>query len=244
MFEHRLYLPSAGFFIATTAAAALLLRRFKTGGPAAYLLAAVVCILLGGLTLARNRLWNNQLDLWRDAVTKTPHSALATANLGGAYLSSNMPEKTLPLLLRALELKPNLDANSKICLGRTLKALGVDGKRFTTGEEFVQPGTAMTIGGPGYGTLTDWESVLMNNMALGYEYLGHLDKAADAVGIAVWLRPAYDKGWYNLGVIALKRGDRNHAGEALAQLRGLNPALARDLVTVMNPEKAVSRKAR
>ncbi len=232
MFEHRIYLPSIGFFISIAAGAALLFHKRELNGSVVYRGVALACILLGVATFARNQVWNSRLALWQDTVQKNPRSALALANLGAAYLDGGMPGKALPLLIKALEIKPILDANSKVCIGKTLRALNVDKRRFTTGEEFIRPGAAMQIGGPGYGTLTEWESVLANNMALAYEYLGEDNKALDSAGVAVWLRPAYDKAWYNLGIIALRTGNMAAAGDALSRLKVLNPGLANDLEAV------------
>lgn len=231
MFEHRMYLPSAGFFISLTSGMAFLFHKQELNSSVICRWVALACILLGGATFARNQVWNSRLAIWQDTAQKNPRSALALANLGAAYLDGGMPGKALPLLIKALEIKPILDANSKVCIGKTLRALNVDRKRFTTGEEFVRPGAAMLIGGPGYGTLTEWESVLANNMALAYEYLGDYHKALDSVGVAVWLRPSYDKAWYNLGIISLRTGNTAAVAEALARLKELNPDLARDLQT-------------
>jgi len=229
MFEHRLYLPSIGFFISIAAGTTLLFHTRSLNGSVVCGGVALVCILLGGATYARNQVWNSRLALWQDTARQHPQSALALANLGAAYLDEGMPGKALPLLVKALEIKPILDAKSKVCIGKTLRGLNIDKKRFTTGEEFVRPGAAMLIGGPGYGTLAEWESVLANNMALAYEYLGEVSKALDSAGVAVWLRPSYDKAWYNLGIIALRTGNMAAAGDALSRLKELNPGLAKDL---------------
>jgi tetratricopeptide (TPR) repeat protein len=231
IFEHRIYLPSAGFFLAIAAGTALLARYCSVSSTGVWSLLVVTCCLLGGLTFARNQVWRSELTLWQDAVTKAPNSALALANLGAAYLNQNMPKKTLPLLVTALEIKPNLDANSKIYLGKTLQGLNIGKERFTTGEELVQPGGGMVIGGAGNRGMAAWEGIVYNNMALAYEYMGQLDKALEFVNIAVWVTPAYDKAWYNLGLLSLRVGDRTQFDRAENQLKALNSGLAEELAT-------------
>jgi hypothetical protein len=147
MFEHRIYLPSTGFFLTTVSAVALAAGCRHLGFKAAWTLLAAVCLVLGGMTLARNNIWNDRLALWQDTVNKSPGNALAMANLGGEYLDRSMQKKALPLLVRALEIKPNLDLNSNIYLGRTLQGLDISRTRFTTGEELVLPGNSMMVGG-------------------------------------------------------------------------------------------------
>lgn len=74
--EHHLYLPGAGACIAAGLVAARLTSRLSRAEspwrtPA---VAAVVAIMLlfAGLTVARNRIWNDELALWKDTVEKTP----------------------------------------------------------------------------------------------------------------------------------------------------------------------------
>lgn len=74
--EHHLYLPGVAVCIAAGLAAARLTGRLARAGspwriPAAAVVAAVI-ILFAGLTVARNRVWSDELALWRDTVAKSP----------------------------------------------------------------------------------------------------------------------------------------------------------------------------
>jgi tetratricopeptide (TPR) repeat protein len=68
-------------------------------------------------------------------------------------------------------------------------------------------------------------------MALAYEYMGELDKAQEYINNALWLNPTYDKAWYNLGLLSLRRGDREQFSTAHDQLKRLNTSLAGELLS-------------
>lgn len=82
IFEHRLYLPMAGFsfFLAghwlNKRTGALVLRIF-----------AVVIAVYGGLAYQRNAVWKDELTLWDDAARKFPQDQRAYLNRGAAHQS-------------------------------------------------------------------------------------------------------------------------------------------------------------
>jgi tetratricopeptide (TPR) repeat protein len=233
IFEHRIYLPSAGFFLAAAAGTALAAHGRRTGPRAALALLAVVCLVLGGLTVARNRVWSDSLALWQDTASKAPNKDLALANLAGEYMALDMPDKALPLFVRALELNPDFHVRTKLFLGMTLQRLNVDGGRFTTGEELVRPGGPLGKGEVDSKDLTRLEGVLRNNMALAYEMLGEPGQAGESYRAALRADPTYDLAWYNLGLLSVRTGDRGQAVSALLQLKKINPSLAGSLGRAM-----------
>lgn len=90
IFEHRVYLPSIGFFMALLAGAASLINRL-TGESVArsrvatsLLIAAVLS--LSAATMARNQVWRDEVTLWSDVVRKSPNKARAHVCLGEALL--------------------------------------------------------------------------------------------------------------------------------------------------------------
>jgi hypothetical protein len=229
IFEHRIYLPSVGFFMTLSAVAILAVRNHQSGVKVVWALLVVACFILGSMTIARNRIWNDPLTLWQDAASKSPNKWLALANLAGMYLDRRMPEKALPLLVRAMELNPNLYIRTKVYLGESLKDLNIYGTRFTTGQEYILNGGPVNSGILDYSNLPGWESVISNNMGLAYEYLKEPEKARTAYNNAVRINPKYDLAWYNLALFSKQHNDSVQFENALGQLRLLNPKLAGSL---------------
>jgi cytochrome c-type biogenesis protein CcmH/NrfG len=97
IFEHRVYLPSLGFFLAVTTGCAILLQRL--GGKtvvvlrAAAVLAVTVILLGSALTVARNRLWQNEVAFWKDAAEKSPAKARPNRWYGAALLQREMAKQ-------------------------------------------------------------------------------------------------------------------------------------------------------
>ena len=82
IFEHRLYLPTAGFFLALVAAAVAFLSAHQVRILGA--VAGVVVVTLSTLTYLRNETWRDPVRLWRDNADKAPSNVGAWQNLGVA----------------------------------------------------------------------------------------------------------------------------------------------------------------
>jgi tetratricopeptide (TPR) repeat protein len=225
IFEHRVYLPSAGFFLTIAAGIAGLVRNRK----AAWGLLTIICLALGGLTVARNRVWNDSLILWQDTTRKAPGRYLAWANLAGEYLARNRPDLAVPAYVRAIELNPGLHVSIQSRLGEALQRLQIYDGRFTTGQEYLRPGPSEGVGGQDYRNMGKLGSVLFNNLGLAHEYLREPEKARKSYREALWATPDYDLAWYNLGLLALSVGDGGQAATVLRELQRLNPELAKNL---------------
>jgi len=100
IFEHRTYFPLAFLFLAI----AVLLQPL----PARLLVVTSVLLvpLLLAATIARNRVWHDELSLWTDVVEKSPHKALGYFHLGQAYAASN-PDRARELYEQGLKLEPD-----------------------------------------------------------------------------------------------------------------------------------------
>ena len=88
IFEHRMYLPSVGIFIAAAAAVSFFggTGAVVPGWPRPQFLAAAaaVVVLLGGVTVARNSVWCDEVSFWEDNVWKAPRKARVLLHLGQA----------------------------------------------------------------------------------------------------------------------------------------------------------------
>ena len=202
-----------------------------------WILLAIVCLCTGSMTVVRNQEWHSPINLSRDAYNKFPNNYLAMINLCYEYLQRDMPEKALPLIVNVTVNFPQLVPYAKVYLGKTLQGLHIDESRFSTGEEFVSPSGVKEIIDMDDATWMRWESIVCNNLALAYEYMGEQINAFKMYDASLEMNPSYDKAWYNLGLLNLTTGNRKDAEHALAQLRALNPGLADTLETTLFANK-------
>jgi protein O-mannosyl-transferase len=110
MNEHRLYLPSVGFFLAVVAAAAWLLRRLSDRPAllkAAPVLAALITLTLTGATFARNQVWQDEVGLWKDVIAKSPGDVRGYNSLGIYYDRRGDHGQAIAYYQRAIAIKPH-----------------------------------------------------------------------------------------------------------------------------------------
>lgn len=103
VFEHRLYLPMFGFSLL---AAWAIYRLLGSRSNWSIALAALLCLFLVVGTYQRNRVWQDPLTLWSDAVAKSPGDARAHLNLGNAWEDLNRAEEAETEFREALGLDP------------------------------------------------------------------------------------------------------------------------------------------
>jgi tetratricopeptide (TPR) repeat protein len=125
IFEHRVYLPSAGFFVALAVFGALLARRLAPARPAAVTVAAGLLLAgaLGAATFARNQVWATQLSLWTDVVSKSPRKSRPHDSLGLALAHLGREKEAIAEFQEAIRLDPE-SAKARNNLGVALAALG------------------------------------------------------------------------------------------------------------------------
>jgi len=109
MFEHRLYLPSVGMFIAAVALVTMLHRRLKTKQSqfAKVIFPCGVCVilLLSFATYSRNFIWQDEIRLWQDTATKSPNKPRPHNNLALAYFAQGQYDEALSENQLSLQLK-------------------------------------------------------------------------------------------------------------------------------------------
>jgi regulator of sirC expression with transglutaminase-like and TPR domain len=110
IFEHRVYLPSVGAFLAFSAAAGLgaerLAVRHRLGWKAAASVLGGIVLIFSVVTIQRNRVWHDEETLWSDVVRKSPNKARGFNNLALALLKKGQLEKACALFDRAITLDP------------------------------------------------------------------------------------------------------------------------------------------
>jgi len=225
IFEHRIYLPSAGFFLATVtfilqygSRQQSLLARQRT-----VTVLLLVSLLLLATTWKRNLVWADEVTLWEDAVSKNPYSSRAWNNLGGVLITRKDGDKALRALIRSVELDPSrADAMNNI--GIALDLMGAYRDRFNrTKEMFRDP---LAVQGE---TVNRWLGDVYNNLGLAYELTGNLPKAAENYRNAIGYYPALGIAYFNLGIVSVAMGDYGKYAEQLQILMMFNPPLAERL---------------
>ena len=135
MSEHRTYVASFGFFMAVGAIVGSMWMgaAFARGWwrPAAAVVFVAALAVLISLTVARNRVWRDQVSLWSDAAEKAPNTWLAVYGLAESYRATGQCRAALEPYRKAVDLqpaKPDTYLGYASCLrnvGSTLEALQV-----------------------------------------------------------------------------------------------------------------------
>ena len=107
IFEHRVYLPSVGFFLALStavvlAAEKLAVRRPTLAGVPFLILVVVVCSLAVA-TFRRNMVWADETTLWEDVAAKSPDKSRPWNNLAYAYLKIGETEAARDQFFQAMQ---------------------------------------------------------------------------------------------------------------------------------------------
>ena len=110
IFEHRVYLPSAGAAVALGTMVLFAVERLRLGGSLAAQAALGLLVTAGplaALTYSRNAVWKNEVSLWSDAVAKSPGKSRPHENLGVALLGAGATGEGIRELLVALSIQPD-----------------------------------------------------------------------------------------------------------------------------------------
>jgi tetratricopeptide (TPR) repeat protein len=232
IFEHRIYLPSVGFFLAVAAALAGIAAHRQSYRIALWVMLAPLCLALTAGTIARNRIWSDELTLWQDALKKSPRKSRASMAVGVLYFRRFMPERALPHFVRALELDSSADINW-INLTSVIALIGEYKERCSDGTAYHL--TVDTVN-PLYRKA--WQANNYNNMGLAYEYSGNQNMAREYYLKAVTTNPSLDLAWFNMALLAARQHDTVTVAESLTQLGAIGPLLekkARNLIGEPQP---------
>jgi tetratricopeptide (TPR) repeat protein len=200
IFEHRLYLPSAGFFIAVTCAlcagAEKLKRRWPWTGPALTGALVVSVIVFTGLTVARNTVWQNEVSLWENVVRNGPEKARGYNGLGLAYQHASRYDKAIENYGKAIALAQDYAApyvNRGVLQGQA----GLFDKAI---EDFNH---AVAIN-PAF-------AEAYSDRGIVYALSGRYDRAVDDFNKALALNQNLAEAYFNRGKLYLKKGQKELA---------------------------------
>jgi tetratricopeptide (TPR) repeat protein len=211
--EHRIYLPSAGAFVALVTGAFMVLAYIgEPGKPGARIacvaLAAAVILALSVTAHTRNAVWESRISLWKDVTMKSPRNPIAHNNLGNAYSSEGMTDRAIEHYMKAIMLKPDF-AEAFNNLGNSLRAKGMTQKAIENLR------IALRLS-PDY-------PEAHSNIAAAYNSIQMTDRAIEHYRTAISLKPDYVKAHYYLGVAYLKTGDEREAMREFETVLAINP---------------------
>ena len=103
LFEHRLYLPMFGFAIIVSYLVFHFLSKRISWAVA---ISVVMILCLGTATYLRNRVWQDNISLWSDVVSKSPSNEWAHINLGTALEKKGRIEEAISYYLKAVKINP------------------------------------------------------------------------------------------------------------------------------------------
>ncbi len=104
--EHRVYLPSIGFFVTCVAAfdQTLSSRKIKIG------LVVILVSILSLCTYSRNNIWRDPQILWEDVIAKAPNNSRAYNNLGVVFKERKEFKRAIEQFEKSLRANRNYTA--------------------------------------------------------------------------------------------------------------------------------------
>jgi protein O-mannosyl-transferase len=212
IFEHRIYLPSAGFFVAlctgVVAAGSWLEPRIPGIGKAFTAVMVLAAVVLTGTTFLRNRTWRDGIRLWTDVVSKSPRKGRAHYNLGLAYDRNEDPADAMKYYITSISLDPN-NGKAHDNLGNLYARQG----HFQ--EAIREFRTALA--------LNPEDSAAHNNLGNVFAQTGRMEDAFRAFHNALTIDPDNAEAYFNIGKAYGKAGDDEKAAAAYAKVLQLDP---------------------
>jgi len=201
IFEHKLYLISYGFFIAVVSALSVLVRQRALLRGILWLMVAVLAVI----SFQRNKVWSNELVLWKDTVQQSPHKARGYNALGYAYFNQGNLTQALLDFNKAIALNPGYaDAYNN---------------RGLVYDHLNQFGDALSDYNKAIALNPNYPEAI-NNRGVFYAQHGNLTKALNDFTRVIELIPHYSAAYHNRGLVydQLKEFDRANEDRRKAQL--------------------------
>ncbi len=205
IFEHRLYLPSLGFFLALTSGIVLAATKGeKAIRPLRYSMLFLI-VAFSVAAYARNALWKDSLKLCEDVVRKSPNKSDPHNCLGLVYAERGYLDKAIKEYVTALAINSdNPEAHNN---------LGVAYEKQGYLEEAIDEYLAALRSAPYYPDAR-------NNLGYAYHKQGHIDKAVHEYLFALKINPNLADTHNNLGNAYADQGYIDNAiAEHLAALK-------------------------
>lgn len=233
IFEHRVYLPSAGVFWAVSTGAYLLISSLRSRRARAMAVSfmTLVPLVLSFASYERNTVWGTKRSLWEDVISKSPNKARGYTNLGNAYHAEGEIDRAVEHFRIALRLEPDNEV-THFNLGNAYRDKDMPEQAI---EQYL---TAVRLR-PDYADAH-------NNLGNAYRAFGRTDKAIEHLLISIKHKPGNVEAHYNLGNALRSEGMTDRALEQYGKALSINPNyvqahnnIAAAYISKGNLEKAV-----
>ncbi|MCC7202843.1 MAG: tetratricopeptide repeat protein [Nitrospirae bacterium] len=204
--ENRGYLACVSFVVLAGIAIGELDKKMR--GKTGVVLLVFLIVIYSALVIQRNRVWKDDLTLWRDTVQKEPQSPLGYTALGVAYHWRGMYNDAFDAFQKALILggEDNFivhDAMARIYMTRKNWDMAA--------QEFEKALRAFYF-----------KAETHHDLAVAYFRMDRLDLSEKHFREAARLNPGYYKAYYNMGVLYTKEGRLEEAVHAYKQAISLS----------------------
>ncbi|MFC1844605.1 tetratricopeptide repeat protein [Thermodesulfobacteriota bacterium] len=227
IFEHRLYLPSVGFIICFLAAISMATNAIKNKTTVRFVISGIVVavFILAGMTYARNSVWQNNIVLWEDVVSKSPQKARSHHNLGVAYAKKGRTEDAIKEYIIAIEIEPE----SAIAHNDLALAYAAQGRLDDAQKEHMIAGKLK----PGF-------VKAHNNLGFSYMKQGRKEEAIREYLLAIKINPDNFEAHNNLGILFAQKELFDEAlreFQAASAIAPNNVSVRKNIETIMNLNK-------
>jgi tetratricopeptide (TPR) repeat protein len=216
IYEHRLYLPSIGAFIAINTSLFWGIEKLKDKWnhtkKVVIVLLSIIVLIFTGATYVRNRVWENEITLWQDVVKNNPKKERGHNNLGFAYFSQGNVIKAIEHFKIAIKLSPYYP-EAHYNLGNVY----ISQRFYTKAIRHYEIASKATY--------LNMHLKSHNNLGNIYLIQGLFDKAIKQYKKVLRFNPKFSSAHYNLGLAYKSKGLMEKANKHFSIARRLNPAL-------------------
>jgi tetratricopeptide (TPR) repeat protein len=205
MVEHRLYLPVFGFALSVV----FLLHEYIKNIKYRYLIFSLIALSLSISTYMRNNLWNNPVEMWSDAIKKSPDKVRPYFARGSVFLHSGQFDNCI------------LDMQKVIMIDKYyFKAYDNIGFAYQEKKDFQR---ALKYHNEALRINPNFASAY-NNRGVCYLYMGNWDLASQDFQKAISLNQYYTDAFFNLGYIYFYKKEYQNSIDNLNKALYLNPS--------------------
>jgi tetratricopeptide (TPR) repeat protein len=206
IFEHRLYLPMAGFSIFLVSGIYYILGQKRRDIMA--LVLSILAVGCGVLTFTRNYIWHDEFSLWNDVIRKSSHKSRPYHNRALAYQNIKGYGVAIEDYSKAIRLDPQF-TEAYINRGILYAKLGNFEQATADYRQAIK--------------LKPDSAFAYNNLANASAMEGKLDEAINYFDQAIKLDPKFSEAYSNRGLAYSKKGQIKQALEDFDKSILLNP---------------------